>query len=117
MPGAHGPPIDYVEITASELAAAKAFYGAAFGWSFKDDGPGYAGIVGESCEQGGLAQGDPKGIGGPLVALYSDVLDTTLEAVKSAGGTISTAPFDFPGGRRFHFSGPGGNELAVWSER
>ncbi|MEM6296554.1 MAG: VOC family protein [Myxococcota bacterium] len=109
--------IDYVEITAPDLAAAKAFYSAAFGWTFNDYGPGYAGIVGETREQGGLAQGEPRGAGGPLVVLYSDDLDATLAAVKSAGGTISTEPFDFPGGRRFHFTDPGGNELAVWSER
>jgi len=55
--------------------------------------------------------------GGPLVILYSNDLDATLAAVRSAGGTIVKEPFAFPGGRRFHFADPSGNELAVWSER
>lgn len=107
--------IDYIEITVPDVAAAKAFYAAAFGWGFNDYGPGYAGIQGEHREQGGLAQGEPRGAGGALVVLYSGDLEATLKAVEAAGGTISTPPFDFPGGRRFHFTDPGGNELAVWS--
>jgi len=107
--------IDYVEITVPDVAAAKAFYGSAFGWRFTDYGPGYAGIQGATREQGGLTQGEPKGPGGPLVVLYSENLDETLAAVTSAGGTVSAAPFEFPGGRRFHFTDPGGNELGVWS--
>lgn len=109
--------IDYIELTAPDLAAAKAFYGSAFGWEFTDYGPGYTGIRGVEREQGGIAQGEPKGQGGPLVILYSEDLEMTLEAVKAAGGTISAPPFDFPGGRRFHFADPGGNELGVWCER
>lgn len=108
--------IDYIELTAPDLAAAKAFYGSAFGWEFKDYGPGYAGILGAEREQGGIAQGEPKGQGGPLVILYSEDLDATLAAVTEAGGAISAPTFDFPGGRRFHFTDPGGNELGVWSE-
>ncbi len=108
--------IDYIELTVPDLAAAKAFYGGAFGWEFTDYGPGYAGIKGTPREQGGLTQGEPKGPGGALVVLYSEKLDETLAAVTAAGGTISTPPFDFPGGRRFHFTDPGGNELGVWSE-
>lgn len=107
--------IDYIEITVPDLAAAKAFYGSAFGWSFNDYGPTYAGIQGEAREQGGLCQGDAQRGRGPLVILYSADLETTLKAVEAAGGTITTPPFEFPGGRRFHFSDPGGNELAVWS--
>lgn len=108
--------IDYIELTAPDLAAAKAFYGSAFGWEFNDYGPGYAGIRGVEREQGGITQGEPKGQGGPLVILYSEKLDATLVAVTVAGGTISAPPFDFPGGRRFHFTDPGGNELGVWCE-
>ena len=111
----HG--IDYVEITARDLTQAKAFYGGAFGWEFRDYGPGYAGIVGKEREVGGLAEGEPTGTGGPLVVLYSVDLDATLDGVTKAGGTIVKPPFDFPGGRRFHFADPSGNELAVWSPR
>ena len=107
--------IDYIEITVPDLAAAKAFYGGAFGWSFNDYGPAYAGIQGEAREQGGLRQGEAQAGGGPLAILYSSDLDATLKAVEAAGGTITTPPFEFPGGRRFHFADPGGNELGVWS--
>ncbi len=109
--------IDYVELAAPDLAAAKQFYAEAFGWSFNDYGPDYAGICsadGES-EVGGLNPERPAGPGLPLVILYSDDLDATLDAVRKAGGRVTEEPFDFPGGRRFHFSDPGGNELAVWT--
>lgn len=109
--------IDYIEITVPDLAAGKAFYAQAFGWTFNDYGPGYAGICGEGREQGGLAQGDRKAQGGPLVILFSNDLEASLRAVESAGGSISEPIFAFPGGRRFHFTDPGGNELAVWSEQ
>ena len=108
--------IDYIEITVRDMAAAKAFYTAAFGWQFKDYGPGYSGIQGVEREMGGLAQGDEVTTGGPLVILYSEDLDATLAAVRLAGGAITTEPFDFPGGRRFHFTDPSGNQLAVWTQ-
>lgn len=109
----HG--IDYIEFTAVDLDRAKAFYSAAFGWEFKDYGPTYCGIQGPNREVGGIAEGEPTGTGGPLVVLFSHDLDATLTAVKHAGGEIVKATFDFPGGRRFHFADPSGNELAVWS--
>lgn len=112
----HG--IDYLELTAVDVADAKRFYAAAFGWSFNDYGPDYAGIRGAAREVGGLCKGDlvAARAGHPLVVLYSRDLDASLAAVVAAGGTIATAPFTFPGGRRFHFRDPSGNELAVWSE-
>jgi predicted enzyme related to lactoylglutathione lyase len=105
--------IDYIEITVPDVAAAKAFYTGAFGWAFTDYGPEYAGIQGQGREQGGICKGDVRP-GGPLIVLYSTDLDATLRAVEVAGGSITKPPFEFPGGRRFHFSDPGGNELAVW---
>lgn len=109
--------IDYIELTVTDLAAAKRFYGAAFGWSFADYGPEYAGIQGVAREQGGLRLGTEVAPGGPLVILYSRDLDASLESVRAAGGRIVQEPFAFPGGRRFQFADPSGNELAVWSER
>jgi len=106
--------IDYVEITVRDLTAAKAFYTSAFGWELTDYGPTYAGIVGAGKEAGGLTVGEPKP-GGPLVILYSDDLEASQAAVERAGGSITTPIFTFPGGRRFHFADPSGNELAVWS--
>lgn len=109
--------IDYVEITVSDLPAARAFYEQAFGWSFNDYGPAYAGIRTPSGdgELGGLsATGEPQP-GGPLVLLFSDDLDATVAAVESAGGAVTAAPYEFPGGRRFEFSDPSGNVLGVWA--
>ncbi|HET9065557.1 MAG TPA: VOC family protein [Gemmatimonadales bacterium] len=108
--------IDYIEFTVTDMARAQAFYSAAFGWEFTAYGPDYAGIKKEGGEAGGMTVADSVQRGGPLVILYSKDLDATLAAVRSAGGTVVTAPFDFPGGRRFHFTDPSGNELAVWSE-
>jgi predicted enzyme related to lactoylglutathione lyase len=108
--------IDYIEITVTNVAEAKRFYGAAFGWTFNDYGPEYAGIVGPGREVGGLRQDRHVAVGGPLVVLYSKALDDTLTKVKQAGGRIAKEPFGFPGGRRFHFNDPSGNELAVWSD-
>lgn len=112
--------IDYIEFPVTDMAAARRFYSAAFGWEFNDYGPEYSGIrnvVGEG-EAGGLRlQVEAPARGGPLVILYSSDLEATLAQVRGAGGRIVTEPFPFPGGRRFHFLDPSGNELAVWSEK
>ena len=107
--------VSHFEITADDPKRAAAFYEKAFGWKFNDYGPSYAGIRGADRELGGLAETADVETGGPLVVLYSRDLDATLAAVRSAGGEITKPPFAFPGGRRFHFSDPSGNELAVWS--
>jgi len=109
--------IDYVEIPVTDIDAAKSFYAAAFGWSLVDYGPDYAGIQGDGREIGGLRRDSEVGTGGPLVILYSDDLESSVEAVRAAGGTIVAPIYSFPGGRRFHFADPAGNELAVWSDR
>lgn len=109
--------IDYIEINTSDLAASRSFYEQAFGWSFNDYGPTYAGIRAASGdgEVGGLNGEREPGPGGPLVLLFSDDLDATVAAVESAGGTITAAPYEFPGGRRFEFADPVGNVLGVWA--
>jgi predicted enzyme related to lactoylglutathione lyase len=110
--------IDYIEINVSDLAAAKEFYSAAFGWSFNDYGPDYSGIRSPdgTGEVGGLNPARPPSRGGPLVLLYSGDLDASVRAVEAAGGTVVDGPYGFPGGRRFHFTDPSGNELGVWAE-
>lgn len=110
--------INYIEISVSNLDQAKAFYGAAFGWQFTDYGTEYVGIRKQSGEGevGGFCLSETITGGGPLVILYSNDLEVSYEAVKKAEGTISTEIFSFPGGRRFHFHDPSGNELAVWSD-
>ena len=115
MPTHHA--IDYVEFSVRDLAESKRFYADAFGWRFTEYSPEYAGIQASEPgrEAGGLAQTDDVRTGGPLVVLTSDDLEASLAAVEAAGGVVSTPPFAFPGGRRFHFRDPSGNELAVAS--
>jgi len=111
--------LNYVELTVTDLAAAKSFYTGAFGWRFVDYGPEYAGIAGDDGEEAGglLLASEARPNGGPFVLLYSADLDATADAVVSAGGTILQEAYAFPGGRRFHFSDPSGNELGVWSSQ
>lgn len=107
--------IDYIELPATDIAGTKRFYVDAFGWKFTDYGPDYT-----SFEDGRLAGGFTKdgkvAKGGPLVVIYADNLEAVEAKVRQAGATIVKPIFSFPGGRRFHFSDPSGNELAVWSE-
>ena len=106
--------IDYIEMQAggSALDSVKAFYSAAFSWTFTDYGPSY------SAFDEGLDGGFDSTTAGtpPLPVLYSADIERSLAAVVEAGGKIVKPIFEFPGGRRFHFVDPAGNELAVWSE-
>ncbi|MEJ6781291.1 VOC family protein [Aminobacter sp. Piv2-1] len=105
--------LDYIEMSATggTIDHVKAFYSSAFGWTFTDYGPAYSAFD-EGLEGGFQAEVQAK----PLPILYSEVLEETLRAVEEAGGTIVKPIFSFPGGRRFHFTDPAGNELAVWGE-
>lgn len=107
--------VDYVEMPGGDLPKLKAFYGAAFGWSFTDYGPDYAAFA-EGLDGGFHAGGEEGAVEKPLVILYAHDLEAMETKVKAAGGTITRPIFSFPGGRRFHFTDPAGNELAVWSE-
>ena len=109
--------IDYIELAVTDMDAAKRFYTDAFDWSFNDYGPEYAGIRAGDGEAGGLRLDTDVTTGGPLVILYSEDLEATLARVRDAGGRIAKEIFSFPGGRRFQFLDPSGNELAVWSDR
>lgn len=108
--------IHYIELPSTDNAAMTAFYGGVFGWTFEDYGPTYVAIHGAGVEGGFDADTDKKPTrDGALVILYSNDLNTSEAAITAAGGTITLAQFDFPGGRRFHFTDPSGNELAVWT--
>lgn len=107
--------IDYVELPATDMAAMKAFYGAAFGWTFEDWGTDYTAFSNAGLEGGFRPSDAPPPRGGALVILYADDLAAAERAVAEAGGQI-TDRHDFPGGRRFHFTDPSGNELAVWTK-
>lgn len=106
--------IDYVEFPAGDLVPLKAFYREAFGWTFTDYGPTYAAVA-EGLDGGfqGDAADHPAA---PLVILYAHDLEAMEAKVRAAGGVVVRPIFAFPGGRRFHFRDPSGNELAVWSE-
>ena len=110
--------LDYIELPGPDIPATKQFYASLFGWTFTDYGPDYTGIhrPGGEGEMGGLNPARPAGAGLPLVILYSDDLDATLDTVRAAGGEVTEETFEFPGGRRFHFKDPFGNELAVWTQ-
>ncbi len=111
--------INYIEFPARDLAATKAFFNTVFGWEFQDFGPDYASFTGQGVD-GGFFTSDgasTTAAGSALVVLYADDLEATRDRVEGNGGTIVKAIFSFPGGRRFHFTEPSGNELAVWSEK
>ncbi|MGZ3313065.1 MAG: VOC family protein [Caulobacteraceae bacterium] len=106
--------LDYLEMSGGDLPGVKAFYAGVFGWRFTDYGPEYAAFT-EGLDGGFYA--DPKeAVPAPLPVLYSTDLEATLAKVSAAGAKITRPIFDFPGGRRFHFRDPAGNELAVWGE-
>jgi predicted enzyme related to lactoylglutathione lyase len=107
--------VDYIEFPATDIAATKGFYSRVFGWKFTDYGPEYTSFE-DGRLGGGFQHAAQIGRGGALVVIYATALEETEAAVQAAGGTIVKEIFSFPGGRRFHFTDPNGNELAVWSE-
>ncbi|WP_298895362.1 VOC family protein [uncultured Psychroserpens sp.] len=107
--------INYVELKAKNLERIKAFYTEAFGWTFTDYGSGYTAFA-DSGLDGGFQLTDEDIVNGGLVVLYHKDLEAIKDKVIACGGKISVDIFSFPGGRRFHFLDPSGNELAIWSE-
>lgn len=110
--------LDYVEFASRDPAASRAFFEQVFAWTFQDYGPDYTAFD-DGRLQGGFFRGAPQTTGGgaPLLVIYADRLAPVVEAVSAHGGSIVKPVFSFPGGSRFQFIEPGGNELAVWSER
>jgi len=105
--------IDYIEQPGGELKATKAFYQEAFGWTFQDWGDEYCAF--QEGLDGGFSS-DAERVKASLVILYAHDLEAMEAKVRAAGGKVVRDIFGFPGGRRFHFTDPAGNELAVWSE-
>ncbi|MBN4050093.1 VOC family protein [Nitrospira defluvii] len=110
--------INYLEFPSRDLEKTKTFFRSVFSWSFIDYGPEYS-----AFENAGIAGGFFKSDlsactekGSALVVFYSNNLEETQTKIKTAGGLIVKKIFSFPGGRRFHFSDPNGNEYAVWSD-
>ena len=108
--------VDYIEFPALNIEATKRFYSGVFGWEFTDYGPEYSSFT-DGRMSGGFASAPTVTAGGPLVVLYSTRLEEIEAAIQAHGGQIVLEAFEFPGGRRFHFTDPSGNELAVWSDQ
>ena len=108
--------INYIELLAHDLDQIKAFYSTVFNWKFTAYGPTYIAFE-KSGLQGGFEKTDQPIVNGALVVLYHSDLEGIKAKVAAAGATISQEIFDFPGGRRFHFLDPSGNDLAIWSEQ
>ncbi len=110
--------INYVELPAKDIPATKAFFTQVFGWTFEDFGPEYTAFSDQGLD-GGFFKADLASStknGGALIVFYSKELEATQAKIKAAGGVIVEPIFSFPGGRRFHFAEPSGNEFAVWSD-
>lgn len=110
--------INYVEFPAKDIDATKIFFSTVFGWSFDDYGPDYTAFSNEGLN-GGFFRADLNSSsqnGSALIVFYSNDLESTKTKIEKAGGNILQDIFQFPGGRRFHFSEPSGNEFAVWSD-
>lgn len=110
--------INYVEFPARDLEATKSFFTTVFGWSFTDYGPDYSAFSDRGLD-GGFYRSEKVAsseAGGALIVFYSPQLESTQSRIEAAGGAICKSIFAFPGGRRFHFTDPSGNEFAVWSD-
>ncbi len=108
------PRIDYFEFNVSDIPRARTFYANAFGWTFTDFGPHYCEFF-DGRLRGGLTTQGSRNPGGPLIVLHTVSLEETINRIEKAGGKISRPTFEFPGGRRFHFTDLDGYELGVWS--
>jgi hypothetical protein len=107
--------IDYIELRGGDLPATKGFYEQAFGWTFTDYGPAYAAFDNGGVD-GGFNADAADQAAAPLVVLFATDLEAMEARIRAAGGQITRPIFSFPGGRRFHFRDPSGNELAAFSE-
>lgn len=108
--------INYVEFKAKDLEKIRKFYEASFDWNFTDYGPTYIAFS-DSGLEGGFEKTDNEIVNGALVVLFHTNLKFIKNKIVASGGKISKDIFAFPGGHRFHFMDPSGNELAVWSDQ
>lgn len=110
--------LNYVEFPCACISKTKVFFEQAFGWSFVDYGPDYTAFSNQGLD-GGFFKSNLRAstdTGSALLVIYSAHLDESLSKVQDAGGVVTKPIFSFPGGRRFHFTEPSGNEFAIWSE-
>jgi predicted enzyme related to lactoylglutathione lyase len=109
--------IDYIEFATRDVDAAKKFYTVAFGWKFTDYGPDYTSFAHGRLSGGFFKASEAAAKSNPLVVVFAANLEDAEQRVRAAGGKIAKPAFEFPGGRRFHFTDPSGLELAIWSDR
>ncbi len=110
--------INYVEFPAKDIQATKEFFTQVFGWSFQDYGPEYTAFFNQGLA-GGFFKAElcsSTSNGAALIVFYSNDLEATQVKIENARGVVVKPVFSFPGGRRFHFTEPSGNEFAVWSD-
>ncbi|HYT99077.1 MAG TPA: VOC family protein [Gemmatimonadales bacterium] len=112
----HDRQVDYIEFGATDIGRTKQFYQQVFGWRFEDYGPDYTSFQ-DGRLSGGFTKDAPVRPANPLVVIYAARLEDVEAKLKQAGGKIVRTTYAFPGGRRFHFTDPSGNELAVWTDR
>ena len=118
MPMSADYQIDYIEFQAADLAATRKFFEQLFRWKFTDYGPDYTSFT-DGRISGGFSRAEKRSTlesGGVLVVFYYPRLEEVRQRVIDLGGRITVDIFSFPGGRRFHFTEPSGNECAIWSE-
>lgn len=108
--------LDYLEFATRDVAVAHKFYTAAFGWTFTDYGPAYTAFTDGRLSGGFFADATAPTRMNPLAVLFAADLASAEQRIVAAGGTITKPAFEFPGGRRFHFTDPTGLQLAVWSD-
>ena len=111
--------INYIEFPAKDMEATKAFFEQVFGWTATDYGPDYSSFQGGGLEVGVFRSDlcSSTENGATLMVFYSEALEQTQEKIERACGNIVKPIFSFPGGRRFQFTDPNGNEFAVWSDQ
>ena len=110
--------VDYLELPAKDIGVAKRFFSALWGWSFEDYGPDYASFNDGRLDGGFYTSDKVMSVeaGSALVIFYHSDLEVTSSKVEELGGKVTRDIYTFPGGKRFHFTDPNGNEYAVWSE-
>lgn len=108
--------VDYIEFPSTDMEETKRFYSTVFGWGFVDYGPDYMSFA-DGRLNGGFRLEPAVTAGGPLVVIYATHLEDIEATIRANGGQIVMEIFEFPGGRRFHFADPSGNELAIWSDQ
>jgi len=111
--------VDYVETPSRDLPKTKAFFSELVGWQFTEYGPDYLDYT-DGRTTGGFYRSDKVSSyegGSTIAVIYTEHLETLRDRAKELGATITRDIFSFPGGRRFHFTEPGGSEFAIWSDK